>query len=151
MLRRPNAAPLQTQHTRRYSTRMRRRGPEQSARTQQSCDFSQQHTRVAQVFENLSGCDHVEVLRRKLRVLKFTLEHFKSERAHVLHCVLGNVEAVCGPTILAGSDKQVASAAADVEQTICLPVRRKLGGDLFESCLYERRRCQTRFRIVTLV
>ena len=51
---------------------MRRRGPKQTAGTKQSRNFLHQHTRFTQVLENLRRRDHVEVLRRKLRLLKFT-------------------------------------------------------------------------------
>ena len=89
------------------------------------------------MFENLRRRDHVEVLCRKACVLKFALKHLKALRAHVLHRVFRNVEAVRVPAILARGLKQVAGAAADIEQTICLPVWRKLSRDLFESRLYE--------------
>src|SRR5262249_4725486 len=113
MLRWPNAAPLQTKHACRQTTSMRRRGPEQPARSQQSRNFVQQHARLGQVLDDLRRRDHIEVLRGKFRVLKFTLKHFKVERPYVLHRVCRNIEAITSPAILTRGEKQVTCAAAD--------------------------------------
>src|SRR5215218_10207060 len=104
MFRRPNTTPLQTEHASRQAARVWRGGPEQTAGTQQSCNFLHEQAWFAQVFENLRRRDHVKVLRRKLRLLKFTMKDFETEFAYVLGRLLCNVQALCVPTVLARCD-----------------------------------------------
>src|SRR3954469_22185527 len=108
MLRRPNATPLQTKHTRRQPTSMWRRGPEQTSRTQQPRHFLQQHARLRQVLDDLSRRDHVEVFGGKLRVLKLTLKSFKAQGAHMLHGAHRYIKAVSDPTVLARREQKTA-------------------------------------------
>src|SRR5215510_798613 len=101
MFRRANTTPLQTQHTRRQAVSMWSRGPKQSARTKNPRHFLHQQTRLAQVFENLGGRDHVEVFRRKLGLLEFTVKDFETERTHMLGCLPGHFQTLRVPTVLA--------------------------------------------------
>ncbi len=133
MLGRPNAAPLQTQHAARQTARMRRRGPEKSAGTKNPRDFLQQRSRIDQVFQQFRGRDHVEVLRRKRRFLKFAFINFKTQAAHVLDGAWGNIQPLALPAVLACGGEQVSRAATDVQQAIVLAKPRKVRGDLFQS------------------
>ena len=62
-------------------------------------------TRLAQVFENLRGCDHVEMLRRKLRLLQLAMKDVETERTHVFGSLLCDVQTLRVPTVLARGDQ----------------------------------------------
>src|ERR1043165_6198119 len=99
MLRRPNALPLQAQQTRRQTTRMRRRKPKQSTRTQYPRDFLYQRARFEKVLQKLSGRDDVEMRVGKLRRLKFTGKDFKTQVADVFRRVRRDINYAALPTV----------------------------------------------------
>ena len=70
--------------------------------------------------------------------MEFACKNFKAQPAHVFRGVRRNVETLRMPTVLAGSFEQITRAATDVQQLVCLAVRRELSSDLFESFLDER-------------
>src|ERR1044072_8249237 len=122
MFRRPNTTPLQSQHTSRHATRVRSGGPKQTTGTPQPRNFLHQQTRFAQVFENLGRSDHVKVLRRKLRLLKFTMKDCETEFAHVLSRLLRDVHPRRVPAVLARGDEQATRAATDIKQAVLLAI-----------------------------
>src|SRR5688500_19226232 len=109
MLRRPNAAPLQSQHPGGNPTGVRRRGPEESAGPQYPRNSLEQCSRLKNMFQQLRSSYHVQMCRGKRCFLKFTFKDFEPLFAHVLRGVRGNIEALTVPAVVACS----------VEQTTC--------------------------------
>src|ERR1043165_7517944 len=110
MLRRPNALPLQAQQTRRQTTRMRRRKPKQSTRTQYPREFLYQRARFEKVLQKLSGRDDVEMRVGKLRRLKFTGKDFKTQFADVFRRVRRDINSADLPSVLAPGLQRISPA-----------------------------------------
>src|ERR1043166_4283119 len=122
MFRRPNTTPLEAQHSSRQPARVRCRGPKQPAGAKHTRHFLDQHTRVAQMLENLSRGDHVKLLRAKLRMLELTVKYFEAEFAHMFAGLLRNFQTLRIPTVLACGKQEIACAATDIEQAVLLAV-----------------------------
>src|SRR5687767_3640693 len=140
MLGRPNAAPLQTEHATRKSARVWCRGPEQSTRTKKACDFVQKRLRIDQMLQQFGRGYHVEVLRRKRGVVKFSFEHLETQTAYVLDRAGGNVESLRLPSMGPRRFEQTTRTTADIQQSIRLAVAGKVSDDLSQSAFDERRR-----------
>lgn len=99
-----------------------------------------QTLRVRDVFQHLAGNDHVEVLRRVLRLHQAAVKHVEARRAGLPDGRERDLDARRLPPLLGGGLHKAARAEPDVQQPIVHAVPGELGDDLLQPSVHEIRR-----------